>query len=108
MASARERTPSLRRIDLMCQRTVSTEKIARVSAYSWLAAMVFLPRGIDPQFLGTPALGVEAVLGPAVLLEPLIFEALRRCQRPSSLRTFFFSLPTTSAPRPRRRTVHCP
>ena len=26
MASARERTPSLRRIDLMCQRTVSTER----------------------------------------------------------------------------------
>ena len=37
-----------------------------------LAAMVFLPRGIDPQFLGTPALGVEAVLGKVGLILALV------------------------------------
>ena len=37
-----------------------------------LAAMVFLPRGIDPQFLGTPALGVEAVLGKLGLILALV------------------------------------
>jgi manganese transport protein len=37
-----------------------------------LAAMVFLPRGIDPQFLGTPALGVEAVLGKIGLILALV------------------------------------
>jgi manganese transport protein len=37
-----------------------------------LAGMVFLPRGIDPQFLGTPALGVEAMLGKVGLVLALI------------------------------------
>jgi len=37
-----------------------------------LAAMVFLPHGIDPQFLGTPALGVEAVLGRIGLILALV------------------------------------
>ncbi len=37
-----------------------------------LAAQVFLPQGISPQFLGTPALGVEAVLGKIGLLLALI------------------------------------
>jgi manganese transport protein len=37
-----------------------------------LAAMVFLPRGIDPQFLATPALGVEAVLGKIGLVLALV------------------------------------
>jgi Mn2+/Fe2+ NRAMP family transporter len=37
-----------------------------------LAAMVFLPRGIDPQFLATPALGVEAMLGKIGLILALV------------------------------------
>jgi manganese transport protein len=37
-----------------------------------LAATVFLPRGIDPAFLGTPALGVEAVLGKVGLVLALV------------------------------------
>jgi manganese transport protein len=37
-----------------------------------LAGMVFLPRGIDPQFLGTPALGVEAMLGKVGLILALV------------------------------------
>jgi Mn2+/Fe2+ NRAMP family transporter len=37
-----------------------------------LAAMVFLPRGIDPQFLATPALGVQAVLGKIGLILALV------------------------------------
>jgi manganese transport protein len=37
-----------------------------------LAAKVFLPRGISPQFLGTPALGVQAVLGKIGLLLALV------------------------------------
>jgi Mn2+/Fe2+ NRAMP family transporter len=37
-----------------------------------LAAKVFLPRGIDPQFLGTPALGVEAVLGKIGLILAIV------------------------------------
>jgi Mn2+/Fe2+ NRAMP family transporter len=37
-----------------------------------LAAMVFLPRGIDPAYLGTPALGVEAILGKVGLILALV------------------------------------
>jgi manganese transport protein len=37
-----------------------------------LAAMVFLPHGIDPQFLATPALGVEALLGKIGLILALV------------------------------------
>jgi manganese transport protein len=37
-----------------------------------LAAKVFLPRGISPEFLATPALGVQAVLGKIGLLLALV------------------------------------
>jgi manganese transport protein len=37
-----------------------------------LAAMVFMPHGIDPQFLATPALGVEAILGKLGLILALV------------------------------------
>ena len=37
-----------------------------------IAAMVFLPHGIDPQFLATPALGVQAVLGKIGLILALV------------------------------------
>ncbi|MDX6485115.1 MAG: manganese transport protein [Gaiellaceae bacterium] len=36
------------------------------------AAVLFLPKGIDPQFLGTPALGAEAALGKIGLLLALV------------------------------------
>jgi manganese transport protein len=37
-----------------------------------VAAVLFLPRGIDPQFLGTPALGAEDALGKIGLLLALV------------------------------------
>jgi manganese transport protein len=37
-----------------------------------VAAVLFLPRGIDPQLLGTPALGAEAALGKAGLVLGLV------------------------------------
>jgi manganese transport protein len=37
-----------------------------------VAAVLFLPRGIDPQLLGTPALGAEAALGKAGLVLALV------------------------------------
>ncbi len=37
-----------------------------------VAAVLFLPRGIDPQFLGTPALGAEAALGKVGLVLALV------------------------------------
>jgi Mn2+/Fe2+ NRAMP family transporter len=37
-----------------------------------VAAVLFLPRGIDPQFLGTPALGAADALGKAGLLLALV------------------------------------
>jgi Mn2+/Fe2+ NRAMP family transporter len=37
-----------------------------------VAAVVFLPRGISPEFLGTPALGAEQALGKAGLLLALV------------------------------------
>ena len=37
-----------------------------------VSAVLFLPRGIDPQFLGTPALGAEAALGKIGLLLALV------------------------------------
>ena len=37
-----------------------------------VAAVLFLPRGIDPQFLGTPALGAQEALGKIGLILALV------------------------------------
>ncbi|HYA08312.1 MAG TPA: MFS transporter [Gaiellaceae bacterium] len=80
--------------DTAMQRTVPPEKIARVSAYSWLAAMVFLPLGYAVAGPVAMAVGLKTALlaGAGWVVVSTAFVS-----RLPSIRDFDYEAPPASA-----------
>ena len=76
------------------QRTISPEKIARVAAYSWLAAMVFLPLGYAVAGPIAAAIGLKTALlaGAGWVVVSTAFVS-----RLPSIRGFDYEAPATPA-----------
>jgi hypothetical protein len=80
--------------DTAMQRTISPEKIARVAAYSWLAAMVFLPLGYALAGPVAAAVGLKMALlaGAGWVVVSTAFVS-----RLPSIRSFDYEAPSASA-----------
>jgi len=80
--------------DTAMQRTVPPEKIARVAAYSWLAAMVFLPLGYAVAGPVAAAVGLKTALlaGAGWIVVSTAFVS-----RLPSIRRFDYEAPTAPA-----------
>jgi MFS family permease len=81
--------------DTSMQRTVAAEKVARVSAYSWLAAMVFLPLGYAVAGPVSAMIGTKAALlvGAGWVIVSTAFVSRLR-----SIRTFDYEAPVEAPP----------
>jgi predicted MFS family arabinose efflux permease len=83
--------------DTAVQRTIAPEKLARVSAYGWMGAMIFLPAGYALAGPIASVVGMRAYLlfGACWLVASTVFVC-----RLQSVRAFTYGAPVESAPAP--------